>query len=267
MKTNAVLLVEDEPMTREGMRKALEMWSAGRHLVFVAANAHEALKLVEEQELDIVITDIRMPEMNGLEFVQTMADKSHSNMPSVILISGYAEFAYAQQAIRLGVVSYLLKPVSNQKLIEAVEHALLVQAERSRIGMMERLLDPVLHEAHAQHSPHNDAVAEALHYIDQFLDQSFGLKEVARHVHLNPSYFSVLFKEEMQLTFSDYVTRRRLQRAKELLVQTKLPVVEIAEKVGYKTAKYFNKLFKEYEKQSPGQYRKRMSASSYSLDN
>ncbi|GIQ67339.1 response regulator [Xylanibacillus composti] len=259
MRQRAVLLVEDEPMTREGMRKALEVWSAGRYPIYVADNARDALQMMEELELELVVTDIRMPEMNGLEFVQAMADKLQAYMPPVILISGYAEFAYAQQAIRLGVVRYLLKPVSNDKLIEAVEHALSIQAQRSRVGVMERLLDPVLHEAHAQQGRISDSVAEALRYIDQHLNQAFGLKEVATHVHLNPSYFSVLFKEEMQLTFSDYVTRRRLQRAKELLVQTKLPIVEIAERVGYKTAKYFNKLFKEYEKQSPGQYRKRMS--------
>ncbi len=267
MANKALLLVEDEPMTREGMRKALDAWSAGRYPIYAAENAREALLRMEEVDIDLVVSDIRMPEMNGLDFVQAMSDKLQSAMPTVILISGYAEFAYAQQAIRLGVVRYLLKPVSNQKLIEAVEHALAIQAERSRIGMMERLLDPVLHEAHAQQDQTSDSVALALSYIDEHLEQSFGLREVAQHVHLNPSYFSVLFKDEMQLTFSDYVTRRRLQRAKELLVMTKLPIVEIAEKVGYKTAKYFNKLFKEYEQLSPGQYRKRMSARLDDSDN
>lgn len=91
--------------------------------------------------------------------------------------------------------------------------------------------------------------------MDERLQDPVTLRDVAEHLHLNASYFSVLFKEQTGLTFSDYLTRRRVQRAKELLVSTRLPIAEIAEKVGYQTAKYFVKVFRSQESVSPGQYR------------
>ncbi|MEI4926533.1 helix-turn-helix domain-containing protein, partial [Klebsiella pneumoniae] len=121
---------------------------------------------------------------------------------------------------------------------------------------LERLLYSKLLDATGDVNTLAEPVQEALQYVSQHLDQGFGLREVADHVHLNPSYFSVLFKEQMDMTFIEYVTRLRIQKAKELLLQTKLPVSEIAERVGYQTTKYFNKVFKDYEGASPGAYRK-----------
>jgi YesN/AraC family two-component response regulator len=257
MKKKTILIVEDEPMTREGLFKALESWSASRYAIEAVDNGYAALRRIAEQPVDLLVTDIRMPEISGLDLVKRLEQQLGSGMPSVVLISGYAEFEYAQQAIQLGVVNYLLKPVSNGKLIEAVEQALLIGEKRSRLGMMEKIVDPVLLDANQMEA--NDSIKDAVRYIDEHLAESFGLQEVADHVHLSPSYFSVLFKEQMGLTFSDYLTRRRLQRAKEMLVHTKLPVVEIALRVGYKTGRYFNRIFKEYENCSPGQYRAQFS--------
>jgi YesN/AraC family two-component response regulator len=258
MKKNTILVVEDEPLTRKGLLKALEAWSAGQYTIKACDNGYDALAVFGEEAVDLLITDIRMPEISGLELVERL-EKLEEPLPPVILLSGYADFAYAQQAIRMGVINYLLKPVSNGKLIEAVEQALLVKAKRARQGMMEKIVDPVLLDANANGTDAGDSIQLAIRYIDEHLDQAFGLHEVAEHVHLNASYFSVLFKDQMQITFSDYLTRRRLQRAKEMLVKTRLPIVEIAERVGYKTAKYFNKIFKDHEGTSPGQYRAQMS--------
>lgn len=258
MKEATVLIVEDEPMTREGLRKALESWGAGKYRFVVMDNGYEALEYIRNHaDIELLITDIRMPGMSGLDLVQALKEKQQGELPPVILISGYAEFEYAQRAIHLGVVEYLLKPVSNRKLIEATERALAAYESRVRIGLMEKIVDPVLLDASRLLGDAGGAVAEAVRYIDAHLHEPLGLREIAEQVHLNPSYFSVLFKEQMGITFSDYVTRRRLQRAKELLVNTRLPIGDIAQKVGYLHAKYFNKMFKEYENCSPGQYRKR----------
>ncbi|WP_213484543.1 response regulator transcription factor [Thermobacillus xylanilyticus] len=257
MKEATVLIVEDEPMTREGLRKALESWGAGKYRFDVKDNGFEALEYIRNHaDIELLITDIRMPGMSGLDLVQALKEKKQGGIPPVILISGYAEFEYAQRAIHLGVVEYLLKPVSDCKLIEAVERALADYENRVRIGLMEKIMDPVLIDASRQLGGAGDAVAEAVRYIDEHLPEPLRLKDIADQVHLNPSYFSVLFKEQMGITYSDYVTRRRIQRAKELLVKTKLPIGDIAQKVGYIHVKYFNKMFKEYEHCTPGEYRK-----------
>lgn len=261
MREATVLIVEDEPMTREGLRKALEAWGAGKYRFDVVDNGFEALEAIRSNDdIELLITDIRMPGMSGLDLVQALKEKKRGDMPPVILISGYAEFEYAHRALHLGVTDYLLKPVSDRKLIEAVERALADYENRVRIGLMKKLVDPVLIDASRQVGDAGGAVAEAVRYIDEHLQEPLRLKDIADQVHMNPSYFSVLFKEKTGITYSDYVTRRRMQRAKELLVKTDLPIRDIAQKVGYVHVKYFNKTFKEFENCSPGEYRKRNQA-------
>jgi two-component system response regulator YesN len=257
MQTRTILIVDDEPRTRQGLKKMLEAWSAGRFQLCAAADGNEALAFLNSQTVHLVITDIRMPEMNGLEFLQAFHTKH--NKPAVIILSGYSEFDYAQEAIRLGVLNYLLKPINKQKLIEAVEKALEVQEKEQRTEIMQRAFDSQLVQIKQEDHQTRSPIKEAMQYVDANLKGQLSLREVADHVHLNPSYFSALFKDQTQVTFSEYVTRSRIQNAKHLLIHTDLPITEVAEEVGYQTAKYFIKLFKEYEGITPSQYRKQLT--------
>lgn len=249
-----ILVVDDEPRTRQGLQRMLETHGAGAFDVRAADNGREALELLKQTPVHLLITDIRMPEITGLNLVDSIETAGLPSIPSVILISGYAEFDYAQQAIRLGVSDYLLKPVRKDKLIASVERALQHWEERNRTAQLQRIADPKLLSGN-EGTPMSEPVQAAVRYVEEHLGESFGLREVAQAVHLNPSYFSVLFKDQLQMTFSEYVARKRLQKAKQLLLQTKLPIAEIAERVGYQTAKYFSKIFKEYEGHNPGYYR------------
>lgn len=233
----------------------LTAWCSGRHRILTADNGRDAMKLLEETDIDLMITDIRMPEVSGMHLVAHVRERGKPKRPAVILVSGYAEFEYAHQALQLGVANYLLKPVSKAKLVDAVTQALDAEEERSRTDVMRRFVDPLLLETGAGGDNFSEPVREAIAFVEARLEQPIGLREAAERVHLNASYFSVLFKEQTKLTFSEYVARLRLQKAKALLLTTKLPVAEIAERVGYQTAKYFNKVFRDYEGRSPGQYR------------
>ncbi|OXM86554.1 response regulator transcription factor [Paenibacillus rigui] len=251
-----ILVVDDEPLTREGISKTLEAWSAGRHRILCAGNAAEAIDMLQRHPVHLVITDIRMPQMTGLQMVEAIRDSG--GKPVVIIISGHPDFQYAQTAIQLGVVNYLLKPIQKRKLLEAVEQALHIEGERERVETLEKMVDPQLMSAKAEASHYSLPVQQAVKYVEERLHELLGMREVAAHIHLNPSYFSALFKEQTGLTFSEYVTRSRLQKAKELLLRTKLPIADISEQVGYQTPKYFIKLFKEYEGKSPSHYRKEL---------
>ncbi|WP_186578147.1 response regulator transcription factor [Aquibacillus kalidii] len=253
MYNKTILIVDDEPRTRQGVQKTLEAWSEGKYQIISAANGEQAIELMKQQRIHILITDIRMPEITGLKLVETI--KANNFSPVVIVISAYSEFVYAQESLRLGVINYLLKPISKQKLISAVEEAIKVDENKERVGIIEKVVDKKL-LTNAHNPSTRETIQEALYYIDNHLHSEISQKEVADYVHLNPSYFSVLFKEEVKVTFSEYITRRRIQRAKELLIATKLPIVDIAEESGYKTAKYFIKIFKEYEGMTPSVYRK-----------
>ena len=254
MYTKTILIVDDEPRSRQGLKKTLEIWADGNYQILMAENGKEAIEIIQQQKINILITDIRMPQITGLNLLTMIKEKNIN--PVVIVISAYSEFEYAQTAIRLGVTNYLLKPISKSKLIEAVEEAAAVEKKQERAGIIEKVVDEKLVDANVKNQSSKETIRKAMSYIDDHLKQEVTQKEVAEHIHLNPSYFSVLFKEQAKLTFSEYITRRRIQHAKNLLITTNLPVGEIAEESGYKTAKYFIKIFKELEGVTPSAYRK-----------
>lgn len=254
MFTKNIVIVDDEPRTREGLQRTLESWNNGEYSILTAESGEEVLQLSESKKIHILLSDIRMPEMTGLQLLKMLKEKGIS--PVVIMISAYSEFEYAQEALRHGVVNYLLKPIGRKKLIEAVEEAVQILEMKIRSGMIEQVVDEKIMVANTKMSSLHDTIRLAITYIDEHLKTEISLKDVANHVHLNPSYFSVLFKEQLSLNFSEYVTRRRIQLAKQLMVTTNLPINEIAEQVGYKTSKYFIKLFKEMEGVTPSTYRK-----------
>jgi two-component system, response regulator YesN len=249
-----ILIVDDEPRTRQGLKKTLDTWANGEYQIFTASNGEETIKIMREQKVHVLLTDIRMPEMTGLELLKIIKEQKMS--PVIIVISAYSEFEYAHEALRLGVINYLLKPIGKKNLIEAVEDALKAVEKQERAGVIEKVVDTKLVDVNSQNPSNRLPIREALDYINNHIKSELTQKEVADHVHLNPSYLSVLFKEHVKLTFSEYVTRRRIQRAKEMLMSTNLPITDIAEESGYKTAKYFIKIFKEIEGETPSAYRK-----------
>lgn len=254
MKT--IMIVDDEPRTRGGIQKTLAAWSAGKYRIETAASGVEALEWMNSNTAHVLITDVRMPEIDGLQMLELW--EKRRPLPVVIVISGFAEFEYAKKAIQFGVVDYLLKPLDKTTLIHAVEKAIEVDSDRERQDAMEKLVDPKVLEVGRDEARYNAAIKSAIAYIYEHMEETVGLKQVAEHLHLNASYFSALFKEQTGVTFSDYLTRIRIQKSKELLVTTRMPIWEIAEKVGYNTAKYFIKVFKDSEGVSPSQYRQQM---------
>ncbi|WP_088042097.1 response regulator [Bacillus sp. EAC] len=251
--TKTILIVDDEQITRQGLKNTLEKWSNGKFEILSAANGQETFEKISKTKVHLLITDICMPEMDGLKLLEKLKSKGHKFVS--IIISGHPDFEYAREAIRLGVVNYLLKPVSKQKLIEAVEQALEKEANIERIEYMEKVTDQTLLKIDSKLSQSNP-IKEAKKFINQNLGSQISLKEVADAVHLNASYFSVLFKEQIGLNFSEYLTRKRLQIAKNRLLTTDLQIEEIAQEVGYQTAKYFIKIFKNYEGITPSKFRK-----------
>lgn len=248
-----ILIVDDEPKTREGLKKTLGIWSEGRYEILSAESAKEAMGVIERQGVHLLITDICMPEVSGLKMLEELNKKNGKLV--VIILSGFPEFDYAQQAIQLGVINYLLKPINKSKLIEAVEKAMEVEARQERAGKMEKFMDGQLLNLRNEDSIQTP-VREAICFVDENIKGQLSLKNVANHVHLNANYLSVLFKEQTNLTFSEYVTRLRLEKAKKLLLTSHLTVEDIANEVGYQTSKYFIKVFKASEGVTPYRFRK-----------
>ncbi|MEK5240275.1 response regulator [Paenibacillus sp. FSL L8-0470] len=251
-----ILVVDDEPRTRQGIKQTLEVWAAGRYTVETADNGIEARERLLRERVHLLITDVRMPEVSGLDLIRSL--EGQARKPVVIVISGYAEFEYVQQALQLGAVNYLLKPLDKGELLQVVEAALKRGEEERRREKLEKLVDHKLLEMDPERSGMGEPVKEALVYVEQHLQEQLSMAEVAGLIHLNASYFSVLFKEQTGVPFSEYVSRLRVQRAKEMLLQTRMSIGEIGERVGYRTDKYFIKVFKSLEGMSPSRYRQQM---------
>lgn len=258
MEKATILIADDEYNTRLGIYYTLEKHLNGQAVIKMAANGVEAWELIERESYDLLITDIRMPGYTGIELLDKIKEAGMET--TALLLTGFAEFDYAREGLRLGAVDYLLKPVDREKLVESVHRALELNKERKRSSRVVKQWaqihggQPELPEGHVK----NEGIAKAIAYMQQHLNEENSVKVVAQAVNLSPSYFSVLFKESTGLTFSEYLNKLRQRKSKELLLTTDLDVNLIADEVGYQSSSYFIRVFRETEGVTPKQYREQV---------
>ncbi|CAH0119345.1 MULTISPECIES: response regulator [unclassified Paenibacillus] len=246
-----ILLVEDVEGIRRGIKSLIGQVTEHFTVVKEAENGKEALEYLSVDLPDAVITDIRMREMNGLVFIQKLKDK-YPHMP-VLIISGYGDFEYAQQAIRYGVSDYLLKPVDRKAFVTALE--------RIYVRLSGRPSAPLRDESAAQDGTADKSadgkrwIRKIKEYVQANPEGDLSLQTLSELVHLNPAYLSRLFKQETKSNLSDYITEVRIERAKHLLLQTELKIYDIARLSGYQSPKHFMLVFKQQTGLSPTAYR------------
>ena len=122
-----ILLADDEPMILKGLRQIIDWEAAGYDIVFAAHNGMEAYEYLKENEVDLAIVDVQMPVMTGLELIKRVRNEGISKADFIIL-SGFRDFEYAQQAMNLGVSAYLTKPVKATQLEEALHKVMIRNA-------------------------------------------------------------------------------------------------------------------------------------------
>ncbi len=237
-----VYIADDEVWITLGLKKLLEKSEHEVWVVGTANNGLTAKEEIKEFQPDLVFADIRMPGLSGLELLSSV----HELCPKtkVVIISGYAEFSYAQKAVQKHAFDYLLKPIKvediNRVLGNLVKEAADPEGdeEPESAPSSERMIDKVILEIRS-------------HYMEDI--QLTGLAE---KYNISTGRLSGMIKEELQITFSDYISQLRIQRAKELLADESMSIQEIAEMVGYNDYFYFTKVFKKVQGISPSKYRK-----------
>lgn len=240
-----IFLADDEIWVIMGLKKLIEKTGAPFRVVGEANNGIVALEEIEEKKPDVLITDIRMPGMDGLQLMQMIQEKNLETR--VVLVSGYAEFNYAQQAMRMGAVDYLLKPVETEALAEVMERLEIMLNKDGK--KPEEQTDEEL----------NPSVLESIiEEIRKNYKDNITLTKLAERYNISAGHLSSLLKEELGMPFSEYITSKRIQRAKELLDDESLSVDTIAREVGYKDYFYFTKVFKKAVGISPSKYRKNL---------
>ena len=240
-----VLFAEDELLVRLGLQNSIDWKAYDMELAAQADNGLQAYELFQKVRPDVVITDIRMPGLNGLELMRKL--RAEENPVSVVFISGYAEFEYAREAISLGAFDYLLKPIEEESLT-AILSRFREEKERNVPCSMESVaLNPEVSDPR---------IRKIIQEIDQNYTGKLSLGELADSMNLSIGHLSTLIRRETGLSFSEYVTAKRMEDAKKLLCQENLSVEEVAEQVGYHDYFYFTKAFKKYAGVSPSVYRK-----------
>lgn len=283
----SVLVVDDEPKHRRGLTLMIRELRPD-YRIYDAKDGLEALQCMDANPVDIIITDIEMPVMNGLQFIENLGERAHDTL--VVILSAYSRFEYAQKAIRLGAADYLLKPVAETKVEEMLsELETKIRAERTNRGSLQVSTGQqwraaarpnpgeekeiaasftFLESSHAasvledaainadKKRLRNEAVIESCKaYIECHFTEDLSLGALAAKFHFNPSYFCLLFRTHTQTTISDYILKTRMRHAEYLLTSTPRKVYEIARMVGYRDVKYFIRLFRKEFGSAPDEYR------------
>lgn len=359
-----LLIVDDEPIVREGLKNNIDWEEMNLKVIGCAADGRSALELFAIEHADIVLTDIRMPFMDGLEMTKEV--KKLDPLAVVILLSAYDDFKYAQQAIRLGAFDYILKPIDidvlkstvslavdkriellnkkkeilpplNEKdlkffkaehykypmkledelskaikrgdsalalnifnniwnefmykgysidfikrwgleLVAVITRSIIEIGENADIlfknsdpwkqiselqtkdkirEWMQNIIEVVCEYVYLSKNTKNKKLIEmAVKMIhENYSDGNISLNSIAEKLYITPNYLSTLFKNEMGITFSDYLTEYRIEKAKELLRDIRIKVYEISEAVGYTDSHYFSKIFKNMTGLTPKEYR------------
>jgi YesN/AraC family two-component response regulator len=244
MKKN-ILLVDDERWVRTALKWTINKLQLPLQVIHECENGLEALDWIKQNEVDLVLTDIRMPIMDGLSLVKELSQLKKKQ--DIIVISVHDEFQFVQQAIRTGVTDYLLKPVEETELKECLEKWLNMKSKEEINRNTEKNEDETL--------PFS-TIEKVLQYLEKTPLDQITLKDAADCVHMNPSYLSQLFKQQLNKKFVDYITELRIQESKRLLINTSLRMSEIAERVGYSDLAYFSNNFKRITGLSPSEFRK-----------
>ena len=240
MKRLQVVLVDDEIMIREGFKRLFDWASHDCEVIGEAADGMEALAQIDHLQPDIVIMDINIPIINGLKVIQT----SRMRYPDMafIIVSGYDDFSYCREALRMRITDYILKPVNYEEFGSCID--------RLKIALYEK------RKTEEQDAQEERTITGIIRYLQEHLDKEISLNILADEFHLSSQYISQLFKSEIGVNFLAYLTSIRMERAKKLLLATSLSIGEISEKCGYADYRVFTKAFKKEEGSTPSQYRR-----------
>lgn len=237
-----LLIAEDEDTIRNGMEKYIRLHTDRFSKVYTAKNGQEAVDIIFQYRPEVMLLDIQMPQKSGLEVMKEA--KEGGVLPVTVILSGYDEFRYAQQALRFGARDYMLKPSRSTDIL------------RQLLGIADEI------EGKQENTPVGDGdypqiVNRAREYIEEYYAEEITLQRAADVAGISPGYLSSLFSQYFECGFVDYLNKIRIEHACDYLRQNYFKTYEIAYKVGYRDEKYFARVFKRVTGMSPSEYRKR----------
>jgi two-component system response regulator YesN len=261
-----LLIAEDVKIVRETLVSSIDWHGLGINLLGAVENGKEAMAWLDKEEPDLLLTDIGMPKMNGLELIEAI--KARKPDIRCIILSGMSEFEYARQAVKLQVLDYVLKPIDPDEIERVVLHAVeLFHKERE-----ERRGLTLVEQAGKEKLPHlseslppgewsgslkkKKLVEHAIEYLkDAYTHRELTLSDVAASVGLSDKYLNLLFKEVTGITINHWIIRLRMEEAGRLLKDPAIKIYEICDRIGYVDQDHFRESFKKQFGLTPTEYR------------
>lgn len=246
------LLVDDEMWIIKGLLRKVRWDKFFIEIVGTATDGIEACNLAIKLKPEIIVTDIRMPGMDGLELIEKLNHKLPGSL--FIILSGYDDFHYVQKALRVGAFDYILKPLDDKAfediLVRAVRKLKTAHGSEAGIEKIEEIIEE---------SISNSKINSILEYINDNCQTEVSLNVVADVFDMSPSYLSTAFKKHVGKNFSDYVAEMKIEKAKQLLLYTDYKVNIICNKVGFSDYRQFVRTFKRIENKTPLQFKREIA--------
>ena len=241
-----LIIVDDECAIRNGLCNYFPWGDIGFEVVTSFENGKLALDYLNANMVDVVLTDVKMPVMDGIELAKQIFESGlHTK---IVFLSGYRDFEYAKSALDFGVRSYLLKPTKYEKIFDAFTKLRLdFDKERSAGRSLEK-------EDYTVPGAKINIIDCVKAYVSENI-KDVTLEGAAVYCRLNPHYLSSLFRQQVGEKFSDYVLKIKMQTAAKLLVETNAKIYEISLRVGYSNANSFSRTFRNYYNISPKSFR------------
>ncbi len=247
-----ILVVDDEQIIVQGVTRHLSKMQGVDLQVMGACSGKEALKAMEFFVPDLLITDIRMPDMDGLQLIAEVRKRGLCG--AFIILTAYEVFEYARQAVENRVLSYLVKPIDFDALEEHIRNLAMAQTIQVDVSQVLSRYEPLY--AHISRNDLSHALTKIVRYIRQNFSKNLSLVHLSVYSGLSENYICALFKKELGITFLDYVYELRLKWAMELLLtEPEKTIQEIAQKVGYHSDRQFFRLFRDRLDMSPQKFR------------
>ena len=228
----------------EGLRRVVKWPDYGCEVAATAEDAVTGAETIRRIRPDILFTDIRMPGQDGL----TMLAGLRSEFPDmqVTVLTGYRDFSYAQEAIRLGVTRFLLKPSKMDEIQEAL---------REMTARLKRQAPGTEEESTETSRAGSFLVKQAMNYMEEHFAEKLTLQEVADACYVSQWHLSKLLNRFTDKSFYDILNALRVEEAKKLLADPRLKIGDIGERVGYADTAHFARVFKKLTSMSANEYR------------
>lgn len=234
-----LVIVDDEQKILDGIAELFPWQNIGFEVVGKFTNASGALDFVSKNEADVVLTDIKMPGISGLDLAEEL--KKIRDI-IVVILSSYSDYEYMRQALKTDIQDYLLKPINYGDLSNCFEKIRNILDEKSIPGEVGDM-------------PYYDKMLQA---VDDYIERDFreaSLALAAEQIGISAGYLSKIYKEKRGMGFQEQLNATRMKKAAEMLVDPSYKSYEIAFRVGYDSPKNFTRAFKAHYGVTPRDYR------------